>query len=486
VGRIAAALLLAAATTALLTSPLAELARLKPFWRDEGFEIAESCRHPVLSLLVKGAPLECSPSPLYHIAQRLAVRSMRFDEGIAVGYRAVSLAGAGLLLFLIVTFLFLRLGPPWGLLAAASLASQPLFAHYAAESRSYMSWLLLFALTVWVGAEAASRPWREARGWRFLLAGSSLALSLVALPGAFQAALACALCALAWLRSAQDRADARAALRWALLLGGACLALGLYFGARSTCMDHRAGIYALQWPDRAGRLPAVLSLLWGEGIGGTLANALFLLGLVAALRLRAPRSSATGKPGPGEFGAWLAAFVAAQLGLTLILAAQVILAGYFFVPRIFLHLIVCRALFIAAGGWALARGLEKRVAAPARLAIHTVAFALAVLAVATAFTLEGDTVAGARAMRAPAGGPCQDLDGELAVVVPAGMTDLAQGPNFIVRLGREKRRCGGGPSAEMRHVVAGPPGEIGFRISTDRPPDTVPLEQCGRPVIVGP
>jgi hypothetical protein len=122
VGRLAPSLVLAAATTALFTPTLAEVARRKPFWLDEGFEIAETCRHPYLSLLVKGAPGQCSPSPLYYLAQRASVRSIaRFDEGIAVGYRRVSLAAAGALLFLIVSVLFLRLGPP----GASPLAPAP-------------------------------------------------------------------------------------------------------------------------------------------------------------------------------------------------------------------------------------------------------------------------------------------------------------------------------------------------------------------------
>ena len=83
----------------------------------------------------------------------------------------MSLISAGLLLFLTTLALHARLGAPWALVAAATLASQPLFAQYAAENRPYMSWLLLFALTVLVAAEAASRPWRDVgRAWRMALA----------------------------------------------------------------------------------------------------------------------------------------------------------------------------------------------------------------------------------------------------------------------------------------------------------------------------
>jgi hypothetical protein len=265
-----------------------------------------------------------------------------------------------------------------------------------------------------------------------------------------------------------------------------CVALGLYFGALSPCRDYEAGPLALQWPDRTGRLRPVLALLWGEGLLGGVGNVFLLLGLFAALRLPAARASDREEDARlGGFGSWLAVGVVAQLGLTFVLAAQVILVGYYFLARVFLHLVVCRALLIAAGGWYLASGLEqRRLREPTRTAFQALASGLAVLAVAMSFASLRD-VAGARAARPPAGGPCADLDGPLAVDVNGGTTDWALGPNFIVHLGKERRRCGAGRSAETRHVLA-LSGESAFRISPDRPAEAVPLEQCGRPVVLGP
>src|SRR6185369_647337 len=100
--------------------------------------------------------------------------------------------------------------------------------------------------------------------------------------------------------------------------------------------------------------------LWGNGIGGQAGNALLALGLVAALRAR-----------DGTPASWLARGLAAQLALTVLLAVQVVRVGYYFLDRVFLHLVVCRALLVAVGGWWLLRRLEARAGPPTRTALHT-------------------------------------------------------------------------------------------------------------------
>ncbi len=41
-----------------------ETARQRRFWTDEGFEVVETCRLPVTTMLIEGAHGECSPAPL--------------------------------------------------------------------------------------------------------------------------------------------------------------------------------------------------------------------------------------------------------------------------------------------------------------------------------------------------------------------------------------------------------------------------------------
>ena len=75
----------------------------------------------------------------------------------------------------------------------------------------------------------------------------------------------------------------------------------------------------------------------------------------------------------------------------------------------------------------------------------------------------------------------------LQTVLEEGNKNDWFGSNFIVRLSQERRRCGAGASAETRHILAvRESGAGGYRFSADRAPGTVPLEQCGRPVVLGP
>jgi hypothetical protein len=266
------------------------------------------------------------------------------------------------------------------------------------------------------------------------------------------------------------------------------MALGLYFGARSPCRDYDAGHLALRFPDRAGLLRPVLSLIWSDGVAGNVGNALLLLGLLPAFRLRQQFASREGSvAGPPQFAAWLAAGVGAQVGFTLVLAALLFQSGYYFLPRVFLHLAVCRALLVALGGWCLMAALAERASVPGRTALQTLALGLAVLAVASASSVERQDLEERR--RAwPAGGtfPCAAASGTLVIDVPAGMRDWAVGPNSIVRISEERRRCGAAASSEQHHVLVGDAGSGDYRFSADRAPGAAPLEQCGREVVLGP
>jgi hypothetical protein len=349
-----------------------------------------------------------------------------------------------------------------------------------------MSWLLFFALTVLVAADAASRPWRTVGGGaRIALMSSAVALSPVALPGALQAALACVLCGLSWRHQAQDRREALTALRWSLRLAAACTAVGFYFGARSPCLAYDAGHLALHWPDRAGLVPPVLALMWADGMAGWVGNAFLVLGLVAAVRLSLRPAPLGERVRSERFASSLAIGVVAQLGLTVLLAAQTFGVGYYFLPRVFLYLVVCRALLIAVGGWFLVAWTGKRLPGVARLPLQVLAAALSLLAVATASMMERQDLEERRTTRPISNaGPCADVEGPLAIDVPAGSSDWALGPNFIMRLAAERRRCGAATGGETRHVLA-MPGIGGYRVSAERAPGAVPLEQCGRPVILG-
>jgi len=265
------------------------------------------------------------------------------------------------------------------------------------------------------------------------------------------------------------------------------VALGLYFAALSPCREYDAGPLALHWPDRTGRVRPVLALLWGDGIAGQIANVLFLLGLASAFWRPGGRDFGDERPPRAAFASWLARGIVAQLALTVLLAAQVVIVGYYFLARVFLHLMICRALLVAVGGWTLTRWLEERANPLARTALQALASGLAVFALAMAFVSVEQSAQRVRAVvPAPTEQDCGPVAGTLVLDWPTGSRDWALGPNSILRLSERRRRCGPSASSEVRHVLVGDPGSGDYRFSADRAPGAIALEQCGREVVLGP
>jgi hypothetical protein len=425
-----------------------------------------------------------NPAPLYFIFEKFAVsRVARFDESMLLSYRVISLGSAALTLAVLYAVVLRRLGMAPALLALGSLASQPLFRRYAAENRPYMVWLSCFTIAVLAITGAASRPWSElGRLRRIALSAACLALAMAALPGALQAAAGLAVCATLWHR--EPAPSGRGFWWWLMPLASASLALGFWYG-RATSWTYEASHLDLLRSRDPGRLLAeVFALLMppsAESLGG---HALVLASLVVFFRrAKAPHSQRA------HYARVLGFVVAAELALTVVLGLEVVRRGYYFIPRLFLYLMVCRAVLLALGAWALLAAME-RVAAPGlRLAATSAAVAIGGLSVAFAVDRLATETAETRAAYPPwpATSSCTAWEGTLIVDTEPGV-DPAVGPNVVVRLGEERRRCGWRSSPETHHVLAlsERAAEGWYRLSTERLPGAVPLEQCGRPVVVGP
>jgi hypothetical protein len=483
VGRLLA-LLAGVGAVALIASQEARIARHKLFWTDEGHEIAEACGASYASLLLHGARPQVNPAPLYFILEKLAVgRVARFDESILVSYRVISLGSAALTLAALYGVVLLRLGTAPALFALGSLASQPLFHRYAAENRPYMVWLFCFTVAVLAIAGAASRPWSElGRLRRIALSAACIALSMAALPGALQAAAGLAVCATLWHR--EPLTSGRGFWWWLMPLAGAALALGFWYGGATSWTYEASHLDLLRSRDPGRLLAEVFALLVppnAESLGG---HALVLAGLAVFFRrATAPRSR------PGHYARVLAFVVAAELALTLVLGLEVVRRGYYFIPRLFLYLMVCRALLVALGAWAALAAVERVAGPRLRLAATSAAVAIGCLGVAFAVDRLAAEAGETRAAYPPwpATSRCAAGEGTLILDTAPGV-DPAVGPNVVVRLGEERRRCGWRSSPETHHVLAlsERAAEGWYRLSSERLPGAVPLEQCGRPVVVGP
>jgi hypothetical protein len=155
-------------------------------------------------------------------------------------------------------------------------------------------------------------------------------------------------------------------------------------------------------------------------------------------------------------------------------------ADYYFLPRLFLHLVVCRAILVALGVWVLTQAVA-RVSPGVRPLAEGVAVALGLGALAIGFMLLRQEVSDRRAAATRPAGPC--LRWELPLfVVDADPIDQTFGVNTIVDASREARRCGAAQASEPRVLLTHPGGIR--EILPAAPPGARLLRQCGRVVLL--
>jgi hypothetical protein len=472
----AAPLALAGLVLALFLPQQVRLAEQKPFGLDEGFEWANNCGQPALELIVRGAVPQCSPSPAYYLVEKLVARSIAIrDERILVTYRALGLLAASALVLALAWRLGARLGLPCALTGLASLLGQPLFHYYAVESRPYALSLCLLTLVLLLLAEGSERDPVPGRAWTAAFACASVGASLVLLTGAAQAVVACA----AFLLLLRIQGVSLRSLRGkaAAVVLAICVACALYYRARSTCLAGDAGPLSVWGPQGRHLLGEVVRLIWTDAPA---ANVLALIGCAApvwAWRRGAARERSE------SFVLALGLQVLAQVLLTVVLAAQVAWADYYFLPRLFLHLIVCRALLLALGTWLLLRLLSPtRWRMPAQVTAGLLAAAYLSIALVL-LRQDADERREMTPWRARAAGPCLRWEVPLKLLL-TGEPEWHFGPNLLVEAAHEAGRCGATPADGPRYLVASPEG--GREIVSVPPTGAVPLRQCGREVELRP
>lgn len=475
--RAVAPLALAGLVLALFVPHQVRLAQQKPFGLDEGFEWGYNCAQPTLELIVRGAGPQCSPSPGYYLLEQLVARFIPIgDERILVSYRALSLAAAGAMMLVLAAWPGARLGLPAAIAALASLLGQPLFHFYAVESRPYALALCLFAVALLLLAEGSARDSRPGWAWTAALACVSVGSSVVLLIGAAQAVVACAVF-LVLVRVQGGSLRSRRGAVAAVLLA-VCAACAVYYRAQSACLAYDdAGPLSVWGPQGAHLIGEVVRLIWTDAPA---ANVLALIGCAApvwAWRRGEARERSD------SFALALGVQVLAQVLLTLILAAQVARADYYFLPRLFLHLVVCRALLIALGTWFVLRLVPwPRLRAPAQVTAGLLAAAYLSIALVLLRQEIGERREAAPWRPRPSS-PCAPVPIPLRILL-SGDPPWNFGPNVLVEAAHEARRCGSTPAEGSRYLVASPEGA---RTIVALPPSgAVPLLQCGRQVDLRP
>lgn len=330
----------------------------KPFWLDEGFEITATCARSYASLIIEGAYGQCSPSPLYYVIQKGVIQlHSKWNEFILVSYRAVSLLSSLAVLWLGLA-LFQELS--WAALFfyLYLMLDQQVFLHFAVENRPYLLWLFCFVWQVAIAARILSKsPQRSSVGEKGMLAASSLALSLVTGPGFLQAGATLGILCLNEIRI-------RSQARWPSLktlissfppfyiaLGVICAALGYYYTRLSCGSNWDAGPYDLLKTKDGKLLRNVIGLFWPTGsLRQQLLNVPLMIGLIAPFLTPVARTLPTVALKKCQA---ITILILSQTLLGIGIGLLVAVRHYYFITRIFIFLVACRALLGAVGLYVL-------------------------------------------------------------------------------------------------------------------------------------
>lgn len=485
--RVAALGALALGVALFALSRSATVASRKAFWVDEGYEIVRTCGEPRGHMLVHGAR-ECSPAPLYWIAQSFVVRNVEpLGPSLRVKYRAVSMAAAALTLLVLCLGVGRRLGLAAAGMACSVLLADRLFFHYAAESRAYMTWVFVTALLAAAAVGCALADARRSTRATALLVGAALLSGMTTLPGGFQALAALAAAALARKLSGGARLSRTDGTL--LVAGGVAVALlDWHYWVGTVCWQ----VDLKHWNVLASHQPwtlvrRALVPIWPEASSGWswLGRGLLLTGALVPVAYWKERTGLA----PEQRAAFATALVAVGQVLVAFPVAGGLFAGhYLFLPRMFLFLLVPQAVLTALGFWLAARGARALV--PARLApaVRAAAASTAALALAAGL-LWADAIAdGWQSAALPAANvSCDDLRREELRLLRAPGEHYELTPNFLARLGTVLDGCPAGPFGPPAHVLAlASPEADGewLRVSETAPAGTEPMRVCGKPVVV--
>ncbi|MEW6055596.1 MAG: hypothetical protein AB1540_03205 [Bdellovibrionota bacterium] len=474
------------------------LATHKPFWDDEAIGINSSCTAPYFTLLSGGAPSQCSPQPLYYLLNKWTVSKLgSFDHGILWKLRLEGLIASTLLIAVVFLSIGMGLGLPWALLSIVLMNNQPLFHQYAAETRPYAVWLFFFGATTLLGARLSSKGFSGIRNVeKGTFAALSLGLTLVAGPGMFQVFVTSFWCMVCWHFFFREEKTFRKTKVWMNFLAPLAfvsLSIGMFYSLKS-CNFTDAGPYDLLLTKDFGLIRSVWALFWPSGSLITVGfNALVVLGAaypVLAYPKRRDLSSSE------KFAFSLAVISILQLGLAVFLGLAVALKHYYFVQRIFIYLILCRAFLAAVGGFYFYQIALKTISKHSRQSLQrafktTVLLGASSLAAASLFRLpqlmrsmgEPRLVQTGSSPRACGLKLGKNLE---FYAHPENFADPYP-LNFLAMLEQEIKQCGQEENKSPQYIVAlkkheATPDRYYAILSSPPRSEATPLLVCGRPV----
>lgn len=415
----------------------------KLFWFDEGFDALHVCKASVSQMIAKGAPAQCSPAPLFHVFQKFLLTHLvngHLDSSLFWKYRAVSLLSSLAVLLAFLKY-FSKFGFEYVFFSLAVLNSRSIFHFYAAESRAYMLWLALLASSFfWIAGRAEKPLSKESRGALLFGAILQLGLTLTATPGFVQVLMADFLLLTHQLKKkAGDLKNIRALALFLVPVTSLCLGAGIYYALKSCSDAALMSKYDLLYSKDRTLFMSALRLIWPEGGGfSSLSNFLFLLGSFESLRVKKNREEI---------------FFAGRLFLglvpiALIMGALVVVKHYFFVPRLFLYLVLSHAVLATVGALSAVRYVRniflasERTSRALRGAILVSSLAVLLTSLSTKSSLDWSAPVGLvdELFHSLRGGDCALSSGPYSIYVPRD-SDPQFIPNFIGLFAKQAEAC---------------------------------------------
>jgi hypothetical protein len=278
----------------------------------------------------------------------------------------------------------------------------------------------------------------------------------------------------------------------ALALGGlALVALDVRYWAGSPCRGYTAAgdLDIAVVTDRWSLVRRALTVLWPEATSVWVVPvyAALLAGALTPLVLARRRSALT----QTERCAFALSLIAlSQIALAIPVGVGLMLGRYLFLPRMFIFVMVPRAVLIGLGFWLIAASVRRMFAGKREQLAGGAAIAVALIATALSLRFTVQWSRTSRFPLPPVGQiPCASLRSpELHVLERPQPGGYAFTPNFLVRLGRALDACAtsSAPPASARYLLAldATTQAEWFRVVDAPPPGFEPMKVCQAPVIL--
>lgn len=349
-----------------------QTAKHKDFWRDESYEIISLC-HFSFGRIAAGETHQANKNPLYFLLQKFSLSQIdSFNSDMLVNVRRVSIAAATLMCASLFFFINARLGLLFAVLVVISLTSQYLFYNFAAESRPYMLWVLLFVLLVIATLKMCLQSYeKNSLKDKSLFCFLALTITLVISLGIIQSITAILTCLFCWYFIHNRPKDVKLLINFAIPLGLLCILIQGYYTFKGTQAFYpeimesswdlisqikKSDISLLKMPPRL-LLPQAPRDAY---FGAFLSNLFVFVGIGVPFLRWSKRRDLKDK----DFFVFILSIVALiQVAATIVIILLIALLHYWFVQRLFLYLITCHAILATMGAYFLF-SLNKKILGP--------------------------------------------------------------------------------------------------------------------------